>query len=584
MKRSAVWSWSALLLAGTLLPTAAWAQTITRVEDTHPALRYNSSESWLNRGDANASGRTMSGAYAPGSSVSVAFRGTGISWIGYRCRCASGIARLYVDGTLVDTVDTYASTPEMRAKIYSVSGLPNREHVFTIEATGDYERAGDSAYVYVDAFDITGEVVTPSDDTAPQVRVTAPRNLYAVSGTITLAAEASDDIRVAGVSFLVDGEPLGTEDAAAPYAIDWKAGGDGPRVLTAVARDWMGNTTSSAPVVVRLTDNGLIEESDPAVSYYGEWYDVDDPDFSGGSAMGSYIEPASVKVEFEGTGISWIGYRCACASGVARVSIDGKTPRPVFTYGPGREPQAEVYRVSGLPDARHELTIQVTSEYDVAGDSGYVIVDAFRVERANSSSAADTVAPTLTLSGPANGAFVRGTVSLSARASDDRDVVGVKFYANGMPIGDELRMGPSWSRQWDTAAYANGNYTLTAIARDAAGNIAVASVTDLAVFNTQDTGKPRVKLTSPADGARITGTVTLSATASDNREITAVRFMAGDLLIGEVTSPPWSITRDTSRLPNGSRYVLTAQAIDAAGNVGISPVNAVTVQHGTGAP
>src|SRR5690606_25191789 len=89
-----------------------------------------------------------------GSTATVNFNGTGITWIGYRCPCAAGIARVYVDGNLAGTVDTYAAERMPRAEIFSASNLAAGEHVLRIEHTGGYHNDGTSAYLLIDAFRI----------------------------------------------------------------------------------------------------------------------------------------------------------------------------------------------------------------------------------------------------------------------------------------------------------------------------------------------------------------------------------------------------------------------------------------------
>ncbi|HET6577462.1 MAG TPA: Ig-like domain-containing protein [Gemmatimonadales bacterium] len=77
-----------------------------------------------------------------------------------------------------------------------------------------------------------------------------------VSGVVTIVAEASDAGGVGGVRFQVDGDPLGEEDVAAPYSVEWNSAmaGDGDHALTAAARDLSGNTAASSPVTVSVSN------------------------------------------------------------------------------------------------------------------------------------------------------------------------------------------------------------------------------------------------------------------------------------------------------------------------------------------
>src|SRR5439155_26360849 len=88
----------------------------------------------------------------------------------------------------------------------------------------------------------------------------------------------------------------------------------------------------------------------------------------------------------------------------------------------------------------------------------------------DSAPTADTTAPTVSLTAPANGATVSGSsVTVSANASDNVGVVGVQFRLDGANLGAE-DTSASYSVSWNTTSIANGLHTLSAVARDAAGN------------------------------------------------------------------------------------------------------------------
>ncbi|MBB5204653.1 hypothetical protein HNQ51_001967 [Inhella inkyongensis] len=76
-----------------------------------------------------------------------------------------------------------------------------------------------------------------------------------------------------------------------------------------------------------------------------------------------------------------------------------------------------------------------------------------------------------------------------------------------------------------------------------------------------DTTPPTV--TASESGS--SGTITLSATASDNVGVSKVEFWVDGALKGTVTASPFSMTLDSKTLANGS-HNLVAKAFDAAGN------------------
>ncbi len=96
-----------------------------------------------------------------------------------------------------------------------------------------------------------------------------------------------------------------------------------------------------------------------------------------------------------------------------------------------------------------------------------------------------------------------------------------------------------------------------------------------------DTTPPTISLTAPTSGATVTGTVTLSATATDNVGVTGVQFQLDGGNLGAVLSgagPGYTLSWDTTASSNGS-HTLTAVASDAAGNQGVSSAVTVTVNN-----
>ncbi len=84
-------------------------------------------------------------------------------------------------------------------------------------------------------------------------------------------------------------------------------------------------------------------------------------------------------------------------------------------------------------------------------------------------------------------------------------------------------------------------------------------------------------ITSPRNGAAVSGFVTVSANASDNSSVSQVVFSDGATVIGTDTTAPYSVSWNTLLHPRG-QHTLTARAQDAAGNVTISAAISVTVQ------
>ncbi len=94
----------------------------------------------------------------------------------------------------------------------------------------------------------------------------------------------------------------------------------------------------------------------------------------------------------------------------------------------------------------------------------------------------DTTPPTVAITSPASGATVCGTIPVTASASDDTGVVGVQFKYNGVDMGAEDTAAP-YAITAFTNNVANGSYSLTAVARDAAGNVTTSAPVTITVAN-----------------------------------------------------------------------------------------------------
>ena len=94
----------------------------------------------------------------------------------------------------------------------------------------------------------------------------------------------------------------------------------------------------------------------------------------------------------------------------------------------------------------------------------------------------DTTPPTVSITAPAGGATIDGSANVSATASDNVGVVGVQFRLDGVNLGAEDTSAP-YCVPWNSASASNGSYTLTAVARDAAGNSTTSAAVTVTVNN-----------------------------------------------------------------------------------------------------
>ena len=147
-----------------------------------------------------------------------------------------------VDGTSVGT-----DTSEPFSVSWNSTTLANGSHNVTARATDD---AGNQTTSPAVSF-------TVGNSAPPLTSITSPSGGATVSGTVTVAASASDDLSVTKVTLFADGLPV-ADDASAPYSFSWNTldqaqpAYDGQHTLTTRAYDAQGQFTTSAAVSVTV--------------------------------------------------------------------------------------------------------------------------------------------------------------------------------------------------------------------------------------------------------------------------------------------------------------------------------------------
>jgi hypothetical protein len=185
------------------------------------------------------------------------------------------------------------------------------------------------------------------------------------------------------------------------------------------------------------------------------------------------------------------------------------------------------------------------------------------VTLAAQTTASDTQAPTVSIGSPTAGATVQDVVTVGVTASDNKGVSRVDLYANGSLVASDT--SAPYGFAWDTSGLAAGNaVTLTAKAYDAANNVGTSAGVAVKIGGAVDSTPPTVAVTSPSEGATISGTVNLSASGSDDKQLSLVSvYFDGKLVCSAATNPSCSF--NANKVKTGS-HTVSATAKDAAGN------------------
>jgi hypothetical protein len=515
-----------------------------------------------------------------------------------------GIAQVeLLDG---DNVWTTIPSPPFNGA-WDTTGLTEGEHTLTARATDQMGTVATSLPIHVSV-----------DRTFPTLQAAiSPGPINALAGTVQISALASDDRQLGGVTFFRDGVLLGALTSP-PFAVLWDtaASSDGPHAINVLASDRAGNVTSqiiatvvsnAVPVTLDNISNGQVVGKTVVLKAHS----ADDAlvtnlsFFDNGALIGStVISPFQITWNPATSGSHSLVAKATARGRVnssAAVAVIADIDAPVVALTApapdavvvglvhltatatdnrvvkrvdffdgnkliGSEfaaPYTESWNTVGLPVGIHTLIARAADDLGNSRDSAPVTVTVL--------SKPDTIAPKIAIVAPMAGAVAGSNLTWSAQASDNVGVTRIDYYDGAILVKSVA--GASSSFVWNTATVAAGSHKLTARAFDGSGNAA----TSPSVTITVDHTLPSVTLTSPSNGAKVSGTVTLAATASDNIGIARVEFsVGGTIRCSDASIPytcPWTVPAGS-----GKSYDLQAQAFDSAGNARSSAVVKVTAK------
>jgi hypothetical protein len=177
-----------------------------------------------------------------------------------------------------------------------------------------------------------------------------------------------------------------------------------------------------------------------------------------------------------------------------------------------------------------------------------------------------SAAKTFTLSN-SSGSTITG-VGVSLTGSNAADFAQTSTCSTTLANGASCTINVTFT----PTVYATESATLTVT--DSAGT-QTSSLSGVGV----DVTPPTAQVTAPANGSTVSGTVSVTATASDNVGVTSLQIYIDSSQMMTSTSSPLTFSWNTTNATNGT-HTIYAKAMDAAGNVGTSSTVTVTVNNG----
>ena len=220
--------------------------------------------------------------------------------------------------------------------------------------------------------------------------------------------------------------------------------------------------------------------------------------------------------------------------------------RLVLAAAPRAPGSAETITVTGLAaGVRYWLAIEAVDDLGNRSPLSNVVDEL----------AKDATLPNVGFASPANNTHHKGVVTVAINANDNVGVTEVSLTANNVAVGSDAEA--PYEIDWDTAAFADGAYTLRATAVDADGNARTTARTYYA-----DNTPPVVSIApfvSPVGGG-----FPLDVTTTDNLTAEA------DLVVVDQDGVPAPFSVVT-----GGEHQIVISATDLAGNIGSDSAIAV---------
>jgi len=409
--------------------------------------------------------------------------------------------------------------------------------------TYQYQIAAHDAAQNISGLSSSASATTLPDSTPPSVTLTAPINGEAFGSTKTLTATATDNVGVGRVDFAVNGSVVGS-DTTAPYSFDWNSASlpDGSATIAATAVDASSNSATSVATV-------SIDNTPPDTNITSGPLALTNSTNAGFSFTTN--EPNS-------------SFNC---------SLDG------VAFSACTSPK----NYTGLTNGVHTLTVRAT---DSAGN-----VDP---TPATLTWTVDIVAPTVASTVPtSNGNNVPPIATVVANFSEalnpatiTNSTFTVRKKQGGSLVTATVTYDPSTNRatlQPSSNLAAQTTYTATITGgtsgvKDIAGNALGTTYSWNFTTSILDTTPPSVTLTAPTNGAKVRGSVTLSATASDNVSVASVSFLVNGIVVGTDTTSPYSVSWNSTSNADGV-VTVAARAVDPSNNATTTANISVTVDN-----
>jgi len=385
----------------------------------------------------------------------------------------------------------------------------------------------------------------------PSERFPNPNEAFGPSGKfVVITALATGTFPASGFTytFFVNGTPIGTSinnigSPSTPGRVAWTPPAPGAYFFSVTASDGTSPLVTSLPVRFFATGAVITSPQNPT------------------------LVPAGSSVVIQGDATTAQGFVRQIEFFVDGVSqgVDTSAPYSVI-YTPPSTPGAHF--ITAVATDNNDVTVQT--------DDAVVITTVKAIGSL----------PLVAIASPTNAGALRipdysvapnAAIPINVIANDsDGTITKVETYIDGVLKATDLQFPYSYNWQPQTI----GNYRIVALAFDDKNNVVATSPVNVII-----SAPPTVNITQPSDNATLPAgaPASVNANASDSDgSVISVQFFADNVLIGDDTTSPYSVTWTPLATSEGKIVELTALATDNFGITRLSPITNIKVT-GSGA-
>jgi hypothetical protein len=426
------------------------------------------------------------------------------------------------------------------------------------------------------------------DTTKPTVAITKPSNGAWTGASINVAATATDNAGLKEIKLWGNGTVFGTIPCSGTTCsgnVWWTTGPLPPAAyeVNAVATDTAGNQTVSATVTIYKDARTPLKPSGATVT---------------GGGGGTTPPQLTAAITSPANGVSVSGdvtvtFGSGNASGTPVYTLKVDNANVIFSGSTSASSVSTPWSTTGYSNGTHTLNLTVT---DGAGRTATSAATVMVSNPPPGGGGGDTTKPTVAITKPSSGVWTGASIGLTASATDNVALKEMKLWANGAVFATIPCSGAtcSGSVTWTTGPLPPAAYEVNAVATDTAGNQTMSATVTIykdaktplkpsGATATGGGGTPApltASITSPANGATVSGNVTVNMTAggASGTPVFTLKVDNTNVLLsgstgGSSASTPWS----TTGYANGT-HTLNLTVTDGAGRTEMSTVT-VTVSN-----